>query len=111
MPKEFRLEQLLGNCRAIHHHKWIFRARADLMDSACDKFLAGSGLSRNQYSRLARAHQARQLEDLFETRANTHHSRQGLDAWMNFFSLSFFDKVNLFVKKSLACIGRFIAPR
>ena len=52
MPKEFALEQVLGNRAAIDFDERAVLARALLMDGAGDELLAGAALSGDEHGRI-----------------------------------------------------------
>ena len=50
MAEHFRFDQLLGNGRAVHFHKWHAAARLLFMERASDQLLSGAAFTVNQHA-------------------------------------------------------------
>ena len=51
VPEQLALDEVLGYCRTVDGHKVSRRAIGEIMQRACDDFLAGATLAGNQYAR------------------------------------------------------------
>ena len=59
VAEQLRLEQRVGNRRAVERHERLRRARAELVDGLRDQFLAGARLAADQHRGAASARPAR----------------------------------------------------
>ena len=67
MAEQFRLEQLLGNRRAIERHERFVRARPEVVQAAGDQLFAAAGFTTDQYV----DRQRRQIQHLSAQRLQT----------------------------------------